>query len=142
MNRLVNRYVLNTFHEMKKTRARSASPQSFSKFNLPTVQYGDTTAAKSSIILVRPSPRVIRKRRISAFGMFLKLTLPVSLGPKRVSPKACVSPIAKNRRRTNHVTRRVDMRGMLASATFSNSSNAGTYGIMRSMIVSWRSWLM
>lgn len=72
--------------------------------------------AKSSMIMFQPSPQLIRKSSIRAFGTVRKLRLPFSFAPNRVSPNVCVSAMAKTKNSTNHVAIRLPMVVRLAAA--------------------------
>jgi len=115
-NKLTKMYMLKMFQEMNRARAHSGLPQSPSRNWSPTMQVGGTTVAKSSIIWFQPSPTLMRKSRMSAFGTLRKLRLPFSLVLKAVRPNVWVSAIAYTRNNTNHVARRLAMEVRLAAA--------------------------
>ena len=119
-NKLVKMYMLRMFHKMNKPLAHSVLPQSLLKKFVSSTQKGGRIVAKSSMIAFQPSPILIRKSKIKAFGTVLKLRLLLSLIPNRVSPNAWVKAMAKTRKRINQVARRFPIFVKLAAAVLNS----------------------
>ena len=135
--------MLRSFQEIKIKRASHVGPPQslFSNTELLTHR-GEIMEAKSSIICVRPSPRVIRNNRIKAVGILRKFVISSSLGPNRVSPNVYVRSKAKKRRKTNHASIRLEIRGRTESAVRNNLLNRSIWFIIKRQMESWKSCLL
>ena len=72
---LTKMYMLTMFQAMNNVLAHGALPQSLSKKLSLATQFGGRLLAKSSIIWFQPSPQLMRKSKMSAFGTVRKLRL-------------------------------------------------------------------